>query len=113
MVSQLEKNGIANLLHDLSDASIKHVDKLQTRIQDTSSKVLITGDLNAGKSTLVNALLRRDVMPVDQQPCTTMFCEVTDAAENNGVEEVHIVNRGMTYTIKDESTFYPGGPQGS
>jgi mitofusin len=105
LVSQLEKNSIANLLDDRFDASIKHVDKLQTRIQDTSSKVLVTGDLNAGKSTLVNALLRRDVMPVDQQPCTTMFCEVIDAAENDGVEEVHIVNQGMTYAIQDESTF--------
>ena len=44
-------------------------------------------------------------MPVDQQPCTTAFCEVHDAAENDGQEEVHIVKEGIEYNIKDESTF--------
>jgi mitofusin len=79
--------------------------KLRQRVQDTSSKVLVTGDLNAGKSTLVNALLRRSVMPVDQQPCTTAFCEVHDASENDGVEEVHVIKAGVVYSVKDESTF--------
>ena len=105
LVSQLEKSSIANLLDERIGASISHIDKLRMRIEDTSSKVLVTGDLNAGKSTFVNALLRREVMPVDQQPCTTAFCEVHDAAENDGQEEVHIVKEGVEYDIKDESTF--------
>lgn len=107
LVSQLEKSSIAKLLEDRIDASLKHVDKLRVRVEDTSSKVLVTGDLNAGKSTLVNAILRREVMPVDQQPCTTAFCEVHDAAENNGKEEVHLlkVTDASLYSPKDESTF--------
>ncbi|KAF5362850.1 hypothetical protein D9758_007061 [Tetrapyrgos nigripes] len=105
LVSQLEKASIANLLDERIATSLSHVDKLRLRVEDTSSKVLVTGDLNAGKSTFVNALLRREVMPVDQQPCTTAFCEVHDAAENNGVEEVHIINDGATYDIKDEATY--------
>ncbi|KAK7689904.1 hypothetical protein QCA50_006543 [Cerrena zonata] len=105
LVSQLEKASIANLLDDRIGASMSHIDKLRQRVQDTSSKVLVTGDLNAGKSTFVNALLKREVMPVDQQPCTTAFCEVHDAAENDGVQELHIVKEGMTYSRDDESTF--------
>ncbi|CAA7258831.1 unnamed protein product [Cyclocybe aegerita] len=105
LVSQLEKASIANLLDDRIGTSINHMDKLRMRVEDTSSKVLVTGDLNAGKSTFVNALLRREVMPVDQQPCTTAFCEVHDAAENGGQEEVHVVQDGATYDINDESTF--------
>ncbi|KAL0061805.1 mitofusin [Marasmius tenuissimus] len=105
LVSQLEKASIANLLDDRIESSVNHVDKLRLRVEDTSSKVLVTGDLNAGKSTFVNALLRREVMPVDQQPCTTAFCEVHDAAENQGKEEVHIINEGATYNINDETTF--------
>ncbi|KAK0464709.1 transmembrane GTPase fzo1 [Desarmillaria tabescens] len=105
LVSQLEKASIANLLDDRITSSLSHIDKLRLRVEDTSSKVLVTGDLNAGKSTFVNALLRREVMPVDQQPCTTAFCEVHDAAENKGVEEVHILIDGITYNIQDESTF--------
>ncbi|KAL5482410.1 FZO1 [Sanghuangporus weigelae] len=107
LASQLEKDSIARLLVEKMGAALKHVDKLRIRVLDTSSKVLITGDLNAGKSTLVNALLRREVMPVDQQPCTTAFCEVHDAAENDGKEEVHVltVSDATMYSPKDERTY--------
>ena len=104
-MTQLEKSSIANLLEGRIDGAISHLDKLRLRVEDTSSKVLVTGDLNAGKSTFVNALLRREVMPVDQQPCTTAFCEVHDAAENQGQEEVHIVKEGIVYDVNDESTY--------
>ena len=108
LVTQLEKSSIANLLDGRLNAAVSHIDKLRLRVQDTSSKVLVTGDLNAGKSTFVNALIRREVMPVDQQPCTTAFCEVHDAAENHGKEEVHIVKEGIVYDVNDESTYTKG-----
>ncbi|KAF7767970.1 hypothetical protein Agabi119p4_7213 [Agaricus bisporus var. burnettii] len=47
LVHQLEKASIANLLDGRIGASISHIDKLRLRVQDTSSKVLVTGDLNA------------------------------------------------------------------
>ena len=105
LVSQLEKSSIANLIDERIVTAINHIEKLRLRVEDTSSKVLVTGDLNAGKSTFVNALLRREVMPVDQQPCTTAFCEVHDAAENDGKEEIHIIQDGKLYDIKDASTY--------
>lgn len=105
LVSQLEKASIANLLDERIVSSISHIEKLRLRVEDTSSKVLVTGDLNAGKSTFVNALLRREVMPVDQQPCTTAFCEVHDAAENDGKEEVHLLKDATTYDIRDATTY--------
>ena len=40
-----------------------HIEKLVKRINEKSSKILITGDLNSGKSTFVNTLLRRPVVP--------------------------------------------------
>ncbi|KAJ3475522.1 hypothetical protein NLI96_g11785 [Meripilus lineatus] len=105
LVTQLEKNSIANLIDGRIAAAMAHIDKLRPRVEDTSSKVLVTGDLNAGKSTFVNALLRREVMPVDQQPCTTAFCEVHDAAENGGKEELHILKEGVPYNKDDEFPF--------
>ncbi|KAG8964048.1 mitofusin [Tulasnella sp. 425] len=107
LVSQLEKASIANLIDERIGHSLNHLDKLRTRIVDKSSKVLVTGDLNAGKSTLVNAFLKREVMPVDQQPCTSLFCEVHDASENDGVEEAHLIDDCMSksYNREDESTF--------
>ncbi|KAG4096272.1 P-loop containing nucleoside triphosphate hydrolase protein [Neocallimastix lanati (nom. inval.)] len=85
--------------------STRHLEKLYMRISDTSSKVLITGDLNAGKSTFVNAVLRKSVVPQDQQPCTAGFCEVIDAKNNDGIEEVHAIDDPETYNREDPSTF--------
>ncbi|KAH8782813.1 transmembrane GTPase fzo1 [Diaporthe sp. PMI_573] len=105
LVHSLEKGSIAALLDGKISSSIKHLLNLRERIEDTASKVLITGDLNAGKSTFCNALLRRKVLPEDQQPCTSIFCEVLDARENSGIEEVHAVHKDTTYDRNDETTY--------
>ncbi|KAK2767043.1 mitofusin [Arachnomyces sp. PD_36] len=105
LVHSLEKGSIASLLDGKINQSIKHLLSLRERIEDTSSKVLITGDLNAGKSTFCNALLRRKVLPEDQQPCTSIFCEVLDSRENGGIEEVHAVHKDHHYNRNDESTY--------
>ncbi|GAB1525620.1 mitofusin [Rhizoctonia solani] len=107
LVSTLEKQSIAHLLDDRLDAALAHVNKLKVRIADTRSKVLVTGDLNAGKSTLVNALLHRDVLPIDQQPLTSIFCEVHDAIDNGGVEEVHVIKLDQlaSYDRTNPATF--------
>jgi len=105
LVQSLERDSVAQLLDGKIAQSIKHLENLHARISDTSSKVLVTGDLNAGKSTLVNALLRREVMPCDQQPCTTLFCEVLDARKNGGIEEVHAITDVSAYNRLDPSTY--------
>jgi mitofusin len=109
LVHSLEKTSVASLLDGKIRQSIKHLLSLRDRIDDTSSKVLVTGDLNAGKSTFCNALLRRKILPEDQQPCTSIFCEVLDARENGGIEEVHAVRKDKHYNRNDESTYdvYP------
>jgi mitofusin 2 len=105
LVHSLEKSSIASLLDGKISQSVRHLLSLRDRIEDTSSKVLITGDLNAGKSTFCNALLRRKILPEDQQPCTSIFCEVLDARENGGLEEVHAVHKDQAYNRHDESTY--------
>ncbi|KAJ9627737.1 mitofusin [Taxawa tesnikishii (nom. ined.)] len=105
LVHSLEKQSIASLLDGQINNSVRHLFALRERIEDTSSKVLVTGDLNAGKSTFCNALLRRKVLPEDQQPCTSIFCEVLDVRENAGVEEVHAIPNNVNYDRNDESTY--------
>lgn len=105
LVHSLEKGSIASLLDGKISSSITHLLKLRERIEDTASKVLITGDLNAGKSTFCNALLRRKVLPEDQQPCTSIFCEVLDYKENSNIEEVHAVHKDAVYDRNDETTY--------
>lgn len=106
IVHSLEKQSVAALLDNQINKSVRHLFALRERIEDTSSKVLITGDLNAGKSTFCNALLRRKVLPEDQQPCTAIFCEVLDCRENGNLEEVHAIPHGAVYDRNDESTYH-------
>lgn len=97
---------LSQLLSRRLTSSLSHLTLLRARVIDTSSRILVTGDLNAGKSTLVNALLRRDVMPSDQQPCTTVFCEVLDAdTYNGGKEEIHAIKDVEAYRVEDGTTF--------
>ncbi|BEI83948.1 hypothetical protein CcaverHIS002_0405520 [Cutaneotrichosporon cavernicola] len=106
LISQLERSSISALLDNRLIATLTHLDLLHARIHDAHSRVLITGDLNAGKSTLVNALLRRsEVMPTDQQPLTTRFVEVVSARENGDKEEIHILDSPAKYNPEDASTY--------
>jgi mitofusin len=106
LISHLEKASISMLLDNRIAASLDHLALLRKRIYDAHSRVLVTGDLNAGKSTLINALLRRnEVMPTDQQPLTTRFVEVVSAKENEGREEIHVLDREAKYDPADKSTY--------
>jgi GTPase SAR1 family protein len=70
--------------------TLNHLHKIEHRIQDSNSRLLFVGDVNAGKSTLVNSLLRKRLVSEDQQPCTALFVELLDASANNeGLEEIH------------------------
>ncbi|KAJ2742118.1 mitofusin [Coemansia sp. BCRC 34301] len=105
VIGSLEESSIARLLDERLQQCEAHIDKLIARVTDKSSKILVTGDLNAGKSTLVNALLRRDILPFDQQPCTMLFCEVVDASLNSGAEEIHGVRSISAYSQGDPRTY--------
>ncbi|PVU94940.1 hypothetical protein BB561_002162 [Smittium simulii] len=105
IVSSLENSSISRLLEECLLNSESHIDKLIYRVADSSSKILVTGDLNAGKTTFINSLLRRQVLPIDQQPCTMVFCEVLDASNNGDNEEIHGIVDTLKYNIKDPSTY--------
>ncbi|KAJ2764957.1 mitofusin, partial [Coemansia nantahalensis] len=105
VMGSLEESSIARLFDERLAQCEGHVDKLIARVADKASKILVTGDLNAGKSTLVNALIRNEILPYDQQPCTMLFCEVLDASLNDGVEEIHAVPHIDAYDRRDRATF--------
>lgn len=84
----------------------QHLKILESRVLDKLSRIMVVGDLNSGKSTLINSILRLKLLPVDQQPTTTTFIEVLDAKLNNSKEQVHVFqNLGdLTYETKQELT---------
>lgn len=96
---------VSCLLREKLEEACKHLGRLIQRITDNRSKVLVTGDLNSGKSTLVNSILKHNVLPCDQQPCTQIFAEVIDSAYNNNVEELHCIYPKTKYSSGDQATY--------
>lgn len=119
IMSSLERSSISRLLSSRLESSLSHLKNLEGRVMSTNSRVLVTGDLNAGKSTFVNALLRRGgvdeegwptgVLPVDQQPLTGRFVEVFGDQFLGGDdhrERVHVVKgKEADYDPEDELTY--------
>ncbi|KAI0218753.1 mitofusin [Massospora cicadina] len=105
VMDSLEKHSISNLIEGRLSHCRSYLDKLAARVRDKNSKILVTGDLNSGKSTFVNALLKRKVLPTDQQPCTMLFCEVLATELNDGFEEAHAIPLASRYNRFDPSTF--------
>lgn len=119
-IFDLDRNALSKLfklkLHNIHN----HLKSLQERVDDVSSKVFITGDVNTGKSSFCNTLLRRKLLPEDQLPCTNVFCEILEARDNGDIEEIHAILNDKAnntsnhngnnstifkYNIKDKSTY--------
>lgn len=114
----LDKNALAKLFKLKINTVLNHLKALQQRVDDVSSKVFITGDVNTGKSSFCNSLLQRKLLPEDQLPCTNVFCEILEARENGNKEELHaiLINHSdhdnnnfnssvFKYNVKDISTY--------
>lgn len=67
----------------------KVLNKLCETINCNDCKILIAGHTNAGKSSLVNALLEMDIVKENEFSCKTGFCEIVNSIYNNNIEEVH------------------------
>lgn len=102
----LDKEASAKLFSSQIRLSLNHLTSLQKRVDDVSSKVFITGDVNTGKSNFCNSLLRRRILPEDQLPCTNVFCEILEARDNNNIEEVHALTTEKARTVKGAIDIY-------
>ncbi|CEP20034.1 hypothetical protein [Parasitella parasitica] len=88
-------------------ACMKHLGNLAKRVSNPISKVLVTGDVNSGKSSLVNALLNKDILPVDQQPCTSIFCQVYSYTnQNDSEDQVHAIMDVDHYEKANTDTYH-------
>ena len=105
-VSHFTSSNYGNLQTDMNpNEIINHLKKLCDRLENAKkSKIMIVGDLNAGKSTIVNALLRQGLVPIDQQPCTGVFIEIMDS-EKEEIHSVDSLDNMRRYCIEDHSTY--------
>lgn len=99
----------ATVLDTLADAlepvvpDSRHADQLRRaaeRARTGRFVVLLLGCFSSGKSTLLNALLGRPVLPVKVNPCTAILTEVVHG-EEAGVEVRHKDGRVDVHTVED------------
>lgn len=64
---------------------VETADRLSARVGSERFRVMILGEFKRGKSTLINALLRAEVLPSEASPCTAVINEVKWAEEKRAV----------------------------
>lgn len=82
------KQAIFNLTSDLNklrehcvylklDKSVELIDEVLDKVANDSFDIAIVGEFKRGKSTLINSLLGKDVLPTDILPCSATLNRVT------------------------------------
>lgn len=67
-------------------------------------EVNVVATMSAGKSTLINALLRQKLMPAKQEACTATITEIKDNDDKNFIAKVYDTN-GNLIQMHDDLTF--------
>jgi GTP-binding protein EngB required for normal cell division len=83
----------------------EHINMMEDRAKDGYYHILVTGDINSGKSTFINGLLRQDILPSGERSLTSAFVEILDARDLDGKEEAHLCKKGVEYDYRNEDTF--------
>lgn len=132
------KQAIINLTGDLNklreyclylklDKSVELIDDVLDKVANDSFDIAIVGEFKRGKSTLINSLLGKDVLPTDILPCSATLNRVTYSItpsvkieyKDGRVEEIDI-NRLPDYvtklteesekiseTVREATVYYP------
>jgi len=89
--SSVELGALLRRLHALCEDTrdLAQIDALRSRLKHGQLRVLVAGEAKRGKSTLINALLGRDVLPRGALPVTALATELLQGTP----EGVHVQYR--------------------
>lgn len=59
------------------DEVVTRVEQIAQRVEDDVFRIAVVGEFKRGKSTLINALLGREILPADVLPCSATLNRVT------------------------------------
>jgi hypothetical protein len=76
---------------------------IAAQVRDERFRVLVVGEFSAGKSTTVNALLGRELLPNLPVETTAVLTEVTDADPDAGVDLIPLDGSAMVHIAADGS----------
>lgn len=75
LVEMLNRSG--RIISELNMNTFREsLEKLRTKVENDTFKVLVVGTFKNGKSTFINALLGEEVLPAYSLPCTAVINEV-------------------------------------
>ena len=76
---------------------LQQLQVLKARMMSNKTTLLTTGDLNSGKSTFCNSLLKSRVVEENNEPCKAMFVEIV----NSDLNQIHLHRNTVGITSKD------------
>jgi hypothetical protein len=128
LLTDLERLREYGLELDLNK-SVKLLDEVIERIKTCKFSIAVVGEFKRGKSTFINALLGREILPSDLLPCSATLNRVTYGLEpsvhvsfKDGRNEVVAIDQLANYvtkldpdaealaaTVKEAVVYYPVG----
>ncbi len=104
-----------NLLNELNidfkglinvEEQINQLKKAQTNLENQNFEIVVVGEFSTGKSTFINALMKKNVLPSKVTSTTATINFLKHAEQNNGVEESLVyMKNGETLRITHEEVF--------
>ncbi len=101
IVEQLE-----DLIEPLHNERLNVLGKFLTqRIANPESYVVLLGETSSGKSTVINGIIRKEVLPISAIPTTGAITEVYFENKDSRMIEYYAINKDATMEVLDEEAF--------
>ena len=94
-ISDIFKEIQAGPFEELRAADLK---KAFTLAKSSDFEVNVVATMSAGKSTLINALLRQKLLPAKQEACTDIIAEIKDTDSDNFIAKAYNANNQLVQT---------------
>lgn len=94
-ISDIFKEIQAGPFEELRAADLK---KAFTLAKSSDFEVNVVATMSAGKSTLINALLRQKLLPAKQEACTATITEIKDNDSDNFIAKAYDANNQLVQT---------------
>lgn len=86
------------------EAEVSAIDGLMNKLRHENFKVLVIGEFKRGKSTFINALMHKEILPAYSVPCTAIINEIKYGEEEKAVvhfkQKVEKLPEGLADDIK-------------
>lgn len=98
---------IRSILTEFPDEHCKQLlNEVERRYNDPELKLAIIGEFNTGKSTFINALLKRDFLSTDNIPTTVIPTYIRwDGESKKPSIRINLMNDNKKYTISENQAF--------